>query len=230
VLDALPALTVFGEIEKLIADHLYPYRYPISLVLVVGFAGATYVAVRLGVHEFLWRHRIATAVVGTPLLIVAAVAGDYLVSPLWERSFLEEASPVEAAAAPATSGGVAPGSSAGGTAGAAAAQVRRTGAFKGADSFHFAEGKALLIETAPGKWVLRFEDFSVRSGPDLYVYLGRGGVERVDETLNLGELKATDGAFNYEIPAGIDVATVRNVLVWCRQFAVLFGSAPLEPS
>ena len=37
-----------------------------------------------------------------------------------------------------------------------------------------------------------------------------------------------DGAFNYEVPASIDVATVKTVLVWCRQFSVLFASAELE--
>ena len=32
---------------------------------------------------------------------------------------------------------------------------------------------------------------------------------RIDESLNLGRLKATDGAFNYDIPAGVDLATIR---------------------
>jgi hypothetical protein len=75
---------------------------------------------------------------------------------------------------------------------------------------------------------LRLENFSVRNGPDLYVYLSTdpSGVSVV-ETLNLGALKATDGAFNYEIPAGIDMTGIKSVGVWCRQFSVLFAHAPL---
>ena len=47
------------------------------------------------------------------------------------------------------------------------------GMFEGADDFHFGRGDALLIETAPGAYTLRFENFSVRNGPDLFVYLER---------------------------------------------------------
>jgi len=41
-------------------------------------------------------------------------------------------------------------------------------------------------------------------------------------------LKATDGAFNYEIPAGVELEHLRYAMVWCDAFAVLFASAPLE--
>jgi hypothetical protein len=68
----------------------------------------------------------------------------------------------------------------------------------------------------------------VRNGPDLFVYLsedpsGKG----VTEALNLGKLKATDGAFNYEIPPNVDVSKIKSAVVWCRQFAVLFAHATL---
>ena len=46
--------------------------------------------------------------------------------------------------------------------------------------------------------------------------------------MKLGELKATDGAFNYEIPAGVTLEQMRSAVVWCDAFAVLFGSAPLN--
>ena len=99
--------------------------------------------------------------------------------------------------------------------------------FSGADDFHFGEGNALLIETEPGVYTLRFEEFSVRNGPDLLVYLA-SDENSVDGAINLGELKATDGAFNYEVPAGTDVAQYQYAIVWCRQFEVLFASAPLD--
>ena len=102
------------------------------------------------------------------------------------------------------------------------------GMFKGADVFHFGRGDALIIETEPGKYVLRFENFSVRNGPDLYVYLSEDASgKQISEMLNLGKLKATDGAFNYEIPSSVDVTRMRSAVVWCRQFSTLFAHATL---
>jgi hypothetical protein len=103
------------------------------------------------------------------------------------------------------------------------------GRFMGADDFHFGRGDASILTTSEGKRVLRFENFSVRNGPDLFVYLSRDASgKRVEESLNLGKLKATDGAFNYDIPAGVDLSEIRSVVVWCKQFAVLFSVAQLE--
>jgi len=75
------------------------------------------------------------------------------------------------------------------------------GEFDGANDFHFAEGQALIVETAPGEYVLRFEGVSIRNGPDFYVYLSSAPDAPNDDRARLGTLKATDGAFNYEIPA-----------------------------
>jgi hypothetical protein len=105
-----------------------------------------------------------------------------------------------------------------------------SGEFHGADDFHFGRGKALLIESAPGQYVLRFEEFSVRNGPDLYVYLSTDPEGYGTDPLELGTLKATDGAFNYDIPPGADISRFKGALVWCKQFAVLFATAPLTPA
>jgi hypothetical protein len=112
-----------------------------------------------------------------------------------------------------------------------AARATHQGQFRGADDFHFGRGTALLIETAPGQYVLRFEDFSVRNGPDLFVYLSPDpNGDDVEGAINLGGLKGTDGAFNYDVPAGTDVSQYKSALVWCRQFAVQFAVAPLSPA
>jgi hypothetical protein len=224
----MPAmLSVFSALEGFTSD-LYPYRYVVTPLLVFAGVVLAFVAVRLGVHQVLWRHRLATVIVGTPLLIVSLVAGDYLFSPLWERSFLEEASPIEAAggqSAPATSGqsaNAAPANT------SMEARITQRGSFRGADEFHFGRGDAQIILTASGSYVLRFENFSVRNGPDLYVYLSRDETgRRVEEALNLGRLRATDGAFNYELPSNIDLESIKSIVVWCRQFTTLFAHAPL---
>jgi hypothetical protein len=222
-------LNVFGELESLISDHLYPYRFVITPVVALVCIGALALAWRRGLHRVLWQHRLATTVVGVPLAVVALIAGNYLLSPLWERSFLEEDSPVASFASGMNYDGPGGGASTQPDAGGAfQPRVVYKGVVMGADDFHFGRGEALIIETAPNSYVLRFESFSVRNGPDLFVYLSEDpSGKRVDESLNLGKLKATDGAFNYEIPAGLDLGKVKTAVVWCRQFSVLFASAEL---
>jgi hypothetical protein len=172
---------------------------------------------------------------GAVAIVVLAVAlptGDYLLSPLWERSRLDEASPLPAAqvpaatATPATSGTT--GGQAATTQSAFEPRVIARGEFMGADDFHFGRGDALLIETEPGHYVLRLENFSVRNGPDLFVYLSPNPSGYADDAVNLGGLKATDGAFNYELPEGLDIAAFKSAIVWCDEFDVLFATATFD--
>jgi len=83
-------------------------------------------------------------------------------------------------------------------------------------------------ETAPGEWSIRLEDFSVRNGPDLYVYLSPARKAYADGAIEVAKLKATDGSFNVRLPAGTDPAGARSVLIWCKQFSHLFAYATLE--
>ena len=109
------------------------------------------------------------------------------------------------------------------------ALLARAGAFHGSDDFHFGRGTARLIETAPGTFVVRLEDFAVRNGPDLYVYLSPKADGYVDGAIELGRLKADTGNQNYAVPAGtLDVPGVTaSVVIWCKQFSHLFATAPL---
>jgi hypothetical protein len=109
-----------------------------------------------------------------------------------------------------------------------ATPVVRTGSFSGADDFHFGSGRATLTEAADGSSTLRFDDFSVRNGPDLYVYLSPDPSGYAEGAIELGRLRATDGSFNTPIPPGTDVTGARSVVIWCREFAVLFAVASLE--
>src|SRR3989337_4557153 len=87
-------MTMFGDLERLIAEDLYPYRWPIPIAFVLAIAAAAVFAYRTGWHMIAWRHKLATGVIAAVLLAVAVPAGDYLLSPLWERSHLEEESPL----------------------------------------------------------------------------------------------------------------------------------------
>ncbi|HKQ22539.1 MAG TPA: DM13 domain-containing protein, partial [Nitrososphaeraceae archaeon] len=45
---------------------------------------------------------------------------------------------------------------------------------------------------------------------------------------NLGRLKGNIGNQNYEIPIGTDLSKYNTVLIWCKAFSTLFGSAQLS--
>jgi len=231
-------MTIFGDLERLIAEDLYPYRWPITIAFVLAIAAAAALAYRMGWHMIAWRHRLATGVLATVLLAVAIPAGDYLLSPLWERSHLEEESPLvmdsddmggSDSATPTTEPRPSPAATDEPTP-PFEPRVTHSGEFSGADDFHFGRGKALLIETEPGVYTLRFEEFSVRNGPDLFVYLSPSAEGDDEGSINLGGLKATDGAFNYDVPDGTDLTRFKSAIVWCRQFSVLFAVAPLAPA
>ncbi|CAN5803625.1 hypothetical protein BH20CHL1_BH20CHL1_03400 [soil metagenome] len=287
-------MEIFGNLERLAAG-LYPYRWPISVVVILVLAGSAYLIYERGWHTVLWRRPLMTAIVAVPLLAIALPVSYYLISPLWTRSHLEEASPLmvadaqiteqrvsanstpaaesamapemkpasEATSTPESSEVVpiaptpermpeptqtaqpaivntpeAPPTSEPATEPTAEPQpepapvefvpaVVRSGSFYGADDFHFGSGSALIIETEPGVYVLRFENFSVQNGPDLFVYLSTSPDGYGDGSYSLGQLKATDGSFNYDIPPGIDPWSYGSVIIWCEPFAVLFATAPL---
>ena len=96
---------------------------------------------------------------------------------------------------------------------------------------HAAAGTAKVI-TSDGKTFVRFEDFEVENGPDLFVYLSAGdpaGSQRAlaDDFVDLGRLKGNIGDQNYEVPAGTDLEKYRTAVIWCRRFTVAFAAAEL---
>src|SRR3990170_8910556 len=87
-------MTIFGDLERFIAEDLSPYRWPITIAFVLAIAAAAVFAYRMGWHMIAWRRKLATVAVAVALLSIAIPTGDYFLSPLWERSHLEEESPL----------------------------------------------------------------------------------------------------------------------------------------
>jgi hypothetical protein len=163
-------------------------------------------------------------------LAILAPAGWYLGSPLFLSTTVDEAAPVVAPAPsvpPASQAPTAASDAPATIAPTEAPALERTGTFLGADEFHFGEGTARLIETAPGRFTVRLEDFAVRNGPDLFVHLSPVPDGYGEGAIELGRLKADRGNQNYEIPAGTDLSVFGSVVIWCKQFSVLFATATL---
>jgi hypothetical protein len=94
------------------------------------------------------------------------------------------------------------------------------------DGIHNAEGITKIIPLQDGTNILRLENLRVTNGPDLYVYLSPD--KSTSNFVNVGKLKANNGNQNYDIPASRDLSKYDTILIWCRPFSVLFGSAELN--
>jgi hypothetical protein len=111
----------------------------------------------------------------------------------------------------------------------------RQGQFQDADSFHQGSGTAQIYELPDGNHVLRFENFEVTNGPDLHVLLVKEAAPASRDQimagyLDLGSLKGNIGNQNYEIPAGTDISEYQSVVIYCMPFHVIFSTATISAS
>lgn len=155
---------------------------------------------------------------GAAIAVVAAVAGAaalYAVSPYFTETTVDEALP------DVIMMDEAPGSPMAGM-----PMASLSGMFIGVgDGIHDARGTAKVLERAGGGQVLRLEDFFSTNGPELHVYLAADTTD--GDYVDLGILKGNRGDQNYDIPEGTDLSRHGTVLIWCKPFGVLFGSAEL---
>jgi hypothetical protein len=232
-------MDAIGRFGRDFFTALYDFRIPVALVGVLVAVVLLVAAWRRGWFAAARRHPWRTGVALVAAIAVGAPLTWYLASPIWIRTSLVEAGPTSAPAivAPATpapsvatASPTAPPPSAtpSPTATAFVPTTLAAGSFHGTDDFHFGRGKASVIEVEPGRYHLRLEDFSVRNGPDLYVYLSTSAGDYSDDALELGKLKATDGSFGYDLPAGTDPSRFRSAIIWCKQFSHLFAVAPFR--
>lgn len=151
--------------------------------------------------------------IAATLALAGAAAAWYLGSPLFLSSYTDEAVPTTALGAPA------------GT----ASPLLARGELGSVDSLHNGKGEVRLVQVG-GSRFLRFESVVITNAPDIHVYLSTDGGGRYVEanTLYLGALKATNGSFNYEIPAAADLGRYKSVVVWCRNFSTLITWADLR--
>ena len=161
------------------------------------------------------------------VLLVLGV-GWYLGSPLFIRTTANEALPTAA-----LSGSSAPSASAAATRGSdkplPVARVIARGDLQYVDALHNGKGPVMLMQLGDQRF-LRFDGVAITNAPDVHVYLSRdtGGKWSESTSLYLGALKATNGSFNYDVPADADVNSFKSVVVWCRAFAVLVTWADLK--
>lgn len=122
----------------------------------------------------------------------------------------------------------------------ATVDVHRTGSWRDADAAHKASGDISIV-TVEGDVFLRFTDFDVTSGPDLYLYLtpkanpaSTGDVEGDGMRIPVVTDQDKDAHINergtFFVPVDLSLVELeryQGAAIWCDRFNVLFGSAPL---
>lgn len=163
------------------------------------------------------------------VVLVAVGAGLWAFEPwrLFTSSEIDEARPAARVVDTATadpSGTPTPQSQ-------AADQTLARGEFE--DAEHDTSGQVEILQLADGRRFVRFEDLASSDGPDLHVWISDrpsgGDWNSYDDGryVKLGELKATHGNQNYEIPESADLHGLKSVVIWCDRFNVAFGTAPV---
>ena len=233
-----------GDLGSALLGAIDANSIPAALVGLIAVAAFGMVARRRAWDRAAWRHPRRTVAALAILVGATLPLGWYLASPLVLSASIDE--PAPSIAAPATTSGAPPAGRPTSSVGpsitpsgpaatsaptpvASVTLVERAGTFHGTDDFHFGRGTARLIEVAPGSFVVRLEDFAVRNGPDLYVYVSPSAEGYAREAIELGRLKADTGNQNYPVPADAldDPARAASVVIWCKQFSHLFATAPL---
>ncbi len=97
-------------------------------------------------------------------------------------------------------------------------------------------GSAQIVKKADGKVYVQLKNFKVEAAPDLYVWLYEGSSVKKGDSPTVGKGKYVEvaklgglsGDFEYALPANTDLAAYKSVVIWCKQFTVAMGAAPLN--
>jgi hypothetical protein len=95
---------------------------------------------------------------------------------------------------------------------------------------HGLSGKAVLYVDDQGKRTLRFENFTMSSGPDVYVLFSKANNYSEANTIAVSMLKDgySNESLNINVPDSVNTDTHKFVLVYCIQFNSLFGFSELK--
>ena len=91
---------------------------------------------------------------------------------------------------------------------------------------HTTSGMVKVYEDKSKNRTLVFENFKTDGGPDLRVYLAED--KAITNFIQITDKVNTNGSYTLSIPANVDLKKQTTVVIWCKAFSVLFGSASLK--
>jgi hypothetical protein len=105
------------------------------------------------------------------------------------------------------------------------------GQFVTVEQDHPTTGTASIVTENGQRYIAFDAAFDTARGPDVTVVLYQGREIPVNlgegDYVTLASLQSFSGAQRYLIPADLELADYQSVGIWCRQFDVTFGYAPL---
>lgn len=105
------------------------------------------------------------------------------------------------------------------------------GAFVTVEQDHATVGTARIVEEDGQRYLEFDEAFDTAQGPDVQVVLHRSQPVPVnleeENYITLAPLQSFSGTQRYALPADLDLSEYEAVAIWCREFNVTFGYAPL---
>ncbi len=91
---------------------------------------------------------------------------------------------------------------------------------------HTTTGTVKVFEDKDKKRTLVFENFKTDAGPDLRLYMAED--KAITNFVQITDKVTTSGNYTLDIPSSVDLKKQTTVVIWCKSFAVLFGSATLK--
>ncbi len=113
-------------------------------------------------------------------------------------------------------------------------ELSARGVFSQINPIRYAQGTASLYTAADERNILRFENFTVINNSDLRVLLSASPnptttaeLRLNDVEFDVGVLKGTFGAQNYELPNELDLARYASVVIYSPGVDTIYSVAPL---
>ncbi|ASC71695.1 hypothetical protein XM38_026490 [Halomicronema hongdechloris C2206] len=111
------------------------------------------------------------------------------------------------------------------------AAAQTAGEFVTVEQDHATTGTASIVTEGDQRYLVFDDAFDTARGPDVQVVLYTGSTVPVNleegDYVTLAPLQSFEGTQRYLIPDDIDLEDYQAVGIWCRQFNVTFGYAPL---
>lgn len=110
---------------------------------------------------------------------------------------------------------------------ASAGGTKRTGSLSGRKGY--AASGTVQVETVDGKTTVIFgSDYTFNGNPpDIKIGFGSGETYAKGSKIH-DALTIKEGAASFEVPAGIDTSQYDELYIYCEQFSVILGVAPLN--
>lgn len=95
---------------------------------------------------------------------------------------------------------------------------------------HSLSGKAVVYERTSGGRIVSLENFTMTSGPDVFILFSRSNVYSKANTVAVSMIRGSyqNATVQYELPDDIDLTTHPFVLVYCVRFSQIFGVAEVR--